>query len=95
MSARNANNPVPYRKPRADLYTVLLIVALVAIGVSCWLLYLEVNPKDYTDTPPWTGGPSARLELDRPAVDGSAASFPIREFGWSRASGCFHTPTLG
>lgn len=31
----------PYRKPRPDLYTVLLIVALLAILVGIVMLYLD------------------------------------------------------
>jgi hypothetical protein len=31
----------PYRKPRADVYTVLLILALIAILLATILLYME------------------------------------------------------
>jgi len=39
----------PYRKPRFDLYTWLLIVSLVAIVIACVCLFLE--EKDYGEKP--------------------------------------------
>lgn len=33
----------PYRKPRADIYTVLLIVALVALAIGILFLCLEMD----------------------------------------------------
>lgn len=32
----------PFRKPKADVFTVLLVLGLVAIITGCILLYLEV-----------------------------------------------------
>ena len=39
----------PYRKPRVDVYTWMLFLALVAIVIACVCLYLEVA--DYGDQP--------------------------------------------
>lgn len=60
MSPRSSSNQGPYRKPRADVYTVLLIIALVAILLSVLFLHLEV--KDM----PHEGGSSASLVPDLP-----------------------------
>lgn len=56
MSLPNSSNEGPlFRKPRADLYTALLVIALLAMILACVFAYLEV--KDY-GTPPYQGGPS-------------------------------------
>lgn len=56
MSLPSSSNDGPlFRKPRADLYTALLFIALVAMILACVVAYLEV--KDYGDTP-YQGGPS-------------------------------------
>lgn len=56
MSLPNSSNEGPlFRKPRADLYTALLFIALVAMILACVVAYLEV--KDYGDSP-YQGGPS-------------------------------------
>ena len=47
--ARTPGKTGPYRKPRADVYTVLLLVALIAMIVSCVVLYVEVL--DYGENP--------------------------------------------
>jgi hypothetical protein len=38
----SARRGVFVEKPRADIYTVLLVVALVAILFGCLFLYLEI-----------------------------------------------------
>ncbi len=43
----NNNSGGPYRKPRADLYTVLLILALVAILLAILCLYFEMKMYDF------------------------------------------------
>lgn len=58
----------PYRKPRADIYTVLLAIAAIALLVACVLLYLETA--DYPDKPPWSGGPSGHA----PRTDATSAA---------------------
>ena len=35
------------QKPKADIYTVLLAIALVAILIACLLLFLEVRAYNY------------------------------------------------
>lgn len=67
--ARRQKYSGPFRKPRADVYTVMLVIALLAIvgGIVC--LYLEMQ--EY-GSPPFKGGPSVSLpidlSIDRPAV---------------------------
>ncbi|MCR4415685.1 MAG: hypothetical protein NUV77_25005 [Thermoguttaceae bacterium] len=46
----------PYRKPRADLYTVMLLVAWLALLVGIALLYFETA--EY-GSPPWSRSGSA------------------------------------
>ena len=60
--ARRQKYGGPYRKPRADVFTVMLLIALLAIvgGIVC--LYLEM--KEY-GSPPFKGGPSVSLPMDR------------------------------
>lgn len=40
----------PHRKPKADLFTVLLAIALVAVLVAILFLWLEVKAYDYKST---------------------------------------------
>ncbi len=49
MAPLDSNNSSggPYRKPRADLYTVLLILALIAILLAIICLYLEMKMYDF------------------------------------------------
>ena len=60
--ARRQKYGGPFRKPRADVFTVMLLIALLAIvgGIVC--LYLEM--KEY-GSPPFKGGPSVSLPMDR------------------------------
>ena len=44
----------PYRKPRADIYTVLLIIALVALVIGILFLCLEMDLYNWE----FKGGPS-------------------------------------
>jgi hypothetical protein len=61
MSPRsNDDAPVGlYRKPRADLYTVMLVVALLALIVAAVFLYLEAA--FFGPTP--TGAPSVKTGM--------------------------------
>ena len=65
-AARAPKPTGPYRKPRPDIYTVLLAIAVVALLIACVLLYLETA--DYPDKPPWSGGPSVQAPWDFPAL---------------------------
>ena len=49
MAPLDSNNHSggPYRKPRADLYTVLLMLALIAILLAILCLYLEMKIYDF------------------------------------------------
>jgi hypothetical protein len=61
--ARSTSKPTrPARKPKADVYTVLLIVALISILISITFLYFEMDLYNFEIK----GAPRARL--DRPAA---------------------------
>ncbi len=66
MSVQDSNlsKPVRYRKPKADVYTLLLGIALVALIIACIFAYMEI--KDY-GAQPFSGAPSAALPVQRPA----------------------------
>ena len=51
----------PYRKPRADIYTVLLILALISLLLGITFLYLEMDMYN------WEFKTNIRALLDRPA----------------------------
>lgn len=65
MSAQDSNlsNPVRYRKPKADIFTLLLGIALVALIIACVFAWKEIQ--DYGDSP-ISGVPSAALPVERP-----------------------------
>ena len=65
MSPLHSSSQGPYRKPRADLYTVLLIMAVLAILLSILFLYWEVA--DYGDNP-FGGAAAASLQVERPTL---------------------------
>ncbi|MCS7305964.1 MAG: hypothetical protein NZ602_12765 [Thermoguttaceae bacterium] len=54
MSSPVLTNPQPgaYRKPRPDLYTVLLAIALVALIGAIVFLYLEMQRFEFDLKPP-------------------------------------------
>ena len=66
MSAQDSNlsKPVRYRKPKADVYTLLLGIALVALIIACIFAYLEIQ--DYGPQP-FSGAPSVAVPVERPA----------------------------
>jgi hypothetical protein len=46
--AKSSNTPGgAYRKPRADLYTILLVIALLAILVAILFLYLHMQTYNF------------------------------------------------
>lgn len=65
MSAQDSNlsRPVRYRKPKADIYTLLLAIAFVALIIACVYAALEIS--DYGDQP-FSGAPSVAAPVDRP-----------------------------
>lgn len=59
----------PHRKPRADVYTVLLIFALIAIITATVLLYIQMGEYDYDikgGPTVWRETPAAVATTDRP-----------------------------
>ncbi len=52
----------PYRKPRADLYTVLLVFALIAVLLGILCLYFENEMYDWDHK----GGPTASANHSPP-----------------------------
>jgi hypothetical protein len=55
----------PRRKPQADLYTVLLVIALLAVLIGILFLYLEMDLYKFE----LKGGPSVGMMIDPlPAV---------------------------
>lgn len=74
MPRKSSENAAgPFRKPRADVYTVLLAIALVALLLAIYALYLEMGDFkfDVKGGPPvtWASPPAA-------AVVGTAAMRP-------------------
>jgi hypothetical protein len=76
----------PYRKPRTDIYTWMLALALVAILIACLCLYLEVvdyGPNPFSASlaaPPSVGVASIAL------VTPSTPARPADEHGCSSDS---------
>ena len=68
MSLQDSNSDAPkqYRKPRADVYTVLLVLALIAIILGILCLHFEMDIYDYKIK----GGPSPSASIDSAAVAG-------------------------
>jgi hypothetical protein len=66
----NLSKPIRYRKPRADVYTLLLGIALVALILACVFAFLEIS--DYGDQP-FSGAPSVSvaMPLEQPGNDGA------------------------
>lgn len=46
-----------YRKPQADLYTVLLVIALIAVLIGVLFLYLEMGTYEFK----FDGGPAVGM----------------------------------
>ena len=53
--------PPAFRKPRADVYTVLLIIALLAIIFGCVCLMLETESTEYPGKPPYKNLPAVSM----------------------------------
>ena len=64
--------PVVVQKQRFNVYTMMLILAFLAICVSILLLYLELN---LWGEPPWWN------------TSGAEVSAVLREGGWSQLAG--------
>jgi hypothetical protein len=75
----------PYRKPRADLYTALLVIALVAILIGILFLYLEMDFYEFKIK----GGPVPMGMVNRWSIGGSAMVAINSAFGVRRLA--FHS----
>ena len=72
MPRKSSENAAgPYRKPRANVYTVLLVIALVALLLAIYALFLELDDFkfEFKGGPPVTWAP--------PAVTAVAAAQPL------------------
>lgn len=57
--ARSGRQPGgPYRKPRPDVYTVLLVLALICLLLGVFCLYFEMDMYEWK----LKGGPSVRAD---------------------------------
>ena len=55
------------QKPRSNIYTVMLLLSLVAIITACILLYAELRKSG--DWPPWTTPRIGQVEMLQPSGD--------------------------
>jgi hypothetical protein len=67
----------PHRKPQPDLYTVLLIIALVAVLIGIVFLYLEMDSYKFEIK----GGPPVVMVEQWPAVGGQLSVHLCRKLG--------------
>jgi hypothetical protein len=58
---RSTDNPGAYRRPRPDLYTLLLVIALLAILVAILFLYLHMQAYNFE----FKGGPPVVMNGER------------------------------
>jgi hypothetical protein len=78
-STETAGTPLPavsHRKPRPDLYTVLLAIALAAVLVGIVFLYLEMN--------------SYEFKLQGAPPVGMVKQWPVASGQWLVASSAFN-----
>ncbi len=69
----------PFRKPKADIFTVLLVLGLVAIITGCILLYLEVadyGTQAYTRAESVDRQPAIAVEAGAPSLAARDTTFP-------------------
>jgi len=76
-SSTSKNAGGPYRKPNFDLYSMLLLLSLMAILAGSTVLYLHMvdyrmNPSELN--PPFRGGPTVPPadDLDTPVAEPAA-----------------------
>jgi len=79
MSPRTSDpsNPSagPYRKPRADVYTMLLLAALLAMVIGTVVLYLETQ--EYGPQPFGAAWPNGSTGILPVVADGSTRIVPV------------------
>lgn len=72
-----------YRKPRADVYTLMLLVALVAIIIACLCLYFEMKRFDFDyKSAPKPPPPVAILVQPRALHETPCATLPQSTVSW-------------
>ena len=70
-ASSNSDSDGPYRKPQADIYTVLLVIALLAVLIGIGCLYFELDAYEFDDG-------QARLAADPPsALAVASVSWPL------------------
>jgi len=73
----------PYRKPRADLYTMLLLISLVALILGIVCLYAEMESYKWE----FKGGPTV-TSMAAPLEPGLAAKQLLKPHQQNREQGC-------
>ena len=78
----DAPEEIHYRKPRADLYTALLAIALAALVLGCVMLYMELQLYEFK----YQGAPSVSWQrppvsspLPWPTLQASTDALPIAQ----------------
>jgi hypothetical protein len=84
---KSTDNPGgAYRKPRPDIYTMFLVIALLAILVSILFLYLHMQAYNFE----LKGGPPVAMILDRASrtdtYPGPGLGIQGSEFGYHNIS---------
>ena len=79
--------PVSHRKPKADLYTLLLVIALIAVLLGILFLYLNMKRYDFKLGPGVAaaaarefGGQERQLARVAPAGQAPTLRLPIARF---------------
>ena len=66
LSNQSQQRGVVVEKPKSDVYTVMLIIALLAIGAAIGLLCSEMSKYDWDIKAQSVPRPKASLQLDQP-----------------------------
>jgi hypothetical protein len=75
VSTQNSNNPTGYtRSPEANLYTVLLIIALLALLTGILYLHLELKAYEYKAATASLSMIRAEVAPDGPSIAACAPS---------------------
>jgi hypothetical protein len=92
----NQNPGGPRRKPQADIYTVLLGIALFAVILAIIFLFLEVadyGPNKYKGAPPVvSASPAVEYLLTKTREAASGCLFPTDMHGCSNNSSVTSVP---
>ena len=82
----------PHRKPRPDLYTVLLVIALVAVLIGILFLYLEMGLYEFK----LQGGPPVGMVSGQRSAcsDQHSAVSVVHRAGQARPLHAFLIPNL-